>query len=49
MAQNPLQFQKGLSLPDFLKEYGTEEQDVYKRQSQHGSGLVTAAGMRVGV
>ena len=26
MAQNPLQFQKGLSLPDFLKEYGTEEQ-----------------------
>ena len=26
MAQNPIQFQKGLSLPDFLKEYGTEAQ-----------------------
>lgn len=26
MAQNKVQFQKGLSLPDFLKNYGTEEQ-----------------------
>ena len=26
MAQNTIQFQKGLSLPDFLKEHGTEEQ-----------------------
>jgi ribosomal protein L37AE/L43A len=26
MAQNPIQFQKSLSLRDFLKEYGTEEQ-----------------------
>jgi len=26
MAQNPIQFQKGLSFQDFLKEYGTEEQ-----------------------
>lgn len=26
MPQNPIQFQKGLSLPDFLKTYGTEEQ-----------------------
>jgi hypothetical protein len=26
MAQHTLQFQKGLSWPDFLKEYGTEEQ-----------------------
>ena len=26
MTQNTIQFQKGLSLPDFLKEYGTEEQ-----------------------
>jgi len=25
MAKNPIQFQKGLSLPDFLKPYGTEE------------------------
>ncbi len=26
MTQNTIQFQKGLSLPDFLKDYGTEEQ-----------------------
>lgn len=26
MARNPIQFQHGLSLPDFLAEYGTEEQ-----------------------
>lgn len=26
MAQNKVQFQKGMSLPDFLKLYGTEEQ-----------------------
>lgn len=26
MTQNTIQFQNGLSLPDFLKEYGTEEQ-----------------------
>jgi predicted RNA-binding Zn-ribbon protein involved in translation (DUF1610 family) len=26
MAQNPIQFQKGMSLPDFLKTYGTESQ-----------------------
>jgi ribosomal protein L37AE/L43A len=26
MPQNPIQFQKGLSLEEFLKEYGTEEQ-----------------------
>ncbi|MBP6734820.1 MAG: transposase, partial [Chromatiaceae bacterium] len=26
MNQNMIQFQNGLRLPDFLKEYGTEEQ-----------------------
>jgi len=26
MAKNPIQFQKGLSLTDFLAQYGTEEQ-----------------------
>lgn len=26
MARNKIQFQKGLSLNEFLKEYGTEEQ-----------------------
>ena len=26
MARNGIQFQKGLSLPDFLRLYGTEEQ-----------------------
>jgi len=26
MAQNKVQFQKGMSLPDFMKLYGTEEQ-----------------------
>lgn len=26
MAQNPIQFQNGLSLPDFLKDYGSEDQ-----------------------
>ncbi|WP_415843738.1 transposase, partial [Vreelandella rituensis] len=26
MARNPIQFQPGLSLPAFLKQYGTEEQ-----------------------
>lgn len=26
MAQNKIQFQQGMSLPDFLKSYGTEEQ-----------------------
>lgn len=26
MAQNKVQFQKGVSLPEFLKNYGTEEQ-----------------------
>ena len=26
MTQNTIQFQKGLSLQDFLKEYGTDEQ-----------------------
>lgn len=26
MAQNPIQFQKGMSLPEFLDEYGNEEQ-----------------------
>ena len=26
MTQNTIQFQKGMSLPDFLKDYGTEEQ-----------------------
>ncbi len=25
MAQNPIQFQNGLSLRDFLKDYGTED------------------------
>ncbi|MFC1349439.1 MAG: transposase [gamma proteobacterium symbiont of Phacoides pectinatus] len=25
MKQNPVQFQKGLSLTDFLLQYGTEE------------------------
>ncbi|TGU74811.1 IS1595 family transposase [Geomonas terrae] len=28
MAQNRIQFQKGLSLPDFLRDFGTEEQCV---------------------
>jgi transposase-like protein len=28
MAQNRIQFQKGLSLPDFLRDYGTEDQCV---------------------
>lgn len=28
MAQNRIQFQKGLSLPDFIRDYGTEEQCV---------------------
>ena len=26
MAKNPVQFQKGYSLPKFLKTYGSEEQ-----------------------
>ena len=26
MPQNTIQFQKGLSLPDFLKDYGTDDQ-----------------------
>ena len=26
MAQNRIQFQKGLSLPEFLRDYGTEDQ-----------------------
>ena len=26
MAINPIQFQKGLSLQQFMKDYGTEEQ-----------------------
>ncbi len=26
MARNPIQFQPGLSLPAFLKQYGTEAQ-----------------------
>ena len=26
MAINPIQFQKGLSLAQFMKDYGTEEQ-----------------------
>jgi hypothetical protein len=26
MAKNPVQFQSGLSLPDFLNRYGTEAQ-----------------------
>ena len=26
MAKNQVQFQKGLSLPEFLEQYGTEEQ-----------------------
>jgi hypothetical protein len=26
MSKNKVQFQKGMSLPDFLKEYGTEVQ-----------------------
>ena len=26
MAMNRVQFQKGLSLPDFLQRFGTEEQ-----------------------
>ncbi|WP_419607856.1 transposase, partial [Thiolapillus sp.] len=26
MSINPIQFQRGLSLPDFLSQYGTEAQ-----------------------
>ena len=26
MKKNPIQFQKGFSLPDFVKRYGTESQ-----------------------
>ncbi|MFT7675540.1 MAG: hypothetical protein ACI845_003967, partial [Gammaproteobacteria bacterium] len=26
MARNQVQFQKGISLPEFLKQYGTQEQ-----------------------
>ena len=26
MSRNPVQFQKGLSLPEFIRRYGTEEQ-----------------------
>lgn len=26
MVKNPIQFQKGLSLPDFVASYGSEEQ-----------------------
>jgi len=25
MVQNPIQFQKGMSFPDFPKQYGTEQ------------------------
>jgi len=28
MASNPIQFQEGLSLPDFLEDYGTDAQCV---------------------